>query len=384
MADEDAYDGAAPPAAPSLGGAGDPMDAEIGGGGGGGGPPTPPPQKSGGAAAAHAAHAAPLPAAAGAAWALRSVVKVFVARIDPNYGLPWQKSPQRTATGSGFVVDVAAFRGVGEDEVAEAALLREAGAGAGAGGGGGEGAALSLTQGEQEAGRGAGGAPGEGAAAASAVSAAAAVFAAASAQKGNNNGNNANPPARLMILTNAHVVNNAVTVYVRRPGSAKKWKAHVACAARQCDLALLSVADAAFWGGEGGDGAAAAGARAAALAASAAAQAGAAGGGGNGAAGAPAALAAGAAGGGGNGAAAPSLAPAPAPPAPPAPPASSSSLLPPLRALHFAARVPHVQEALVVAGYPTGGDALSLTSGIVSRVAMVRYSAYGRLIGVQS
>jgi S1-C subfamily serine protease len=212
------------------------------------------------------------PAAKKDNWALRSVLKIFVARIDPNYGLPWQKSPQRTATGSGFVVDVAEFQDVVDlSEVGVGAGAAASGEGDDAGGGGASAATKTTT------------ATGD-----------------------------------LMILTNAHVVSNAVTVYVRRPGSAKKWPATVACVARQCDLALLRVADRGFWGG-------------------------------------------GAAGGGGG-----------------------EAELPALRPLHFAARVPQVQENLVVAGYPTGGDALSLTSGIVSRVAMVRYSAYGRLIGVQS
>jgi S1-C subfamily serine protease len=263
----------APPlAAPSIGGA-DPMDADGAAAGAAAAaaprrPVSPPPGSA--AAAAAAAANAPRPTAAAAA-ALRSVVKIFVTRIDPNYGLPWQKSPQRAATGSGFVVDVSEFQPI-ENE-----------------------------QGQVEAEEGGGGAGGGG------------------------KQRSASPP-RLMILTNAHVINNAVTIYVRRPGSAKKFAATAACVARQCDLALLSVSDPAFWG----------------VAAAA----------------------------GGTGGAA----------------ATTSSLasLPPLQPLHFAARVPHVQEALVVAGYPTGGDALSLTSGIVSRVAMVRYSAYGRLIGVQS
>lgn len=31
---------------------------------------------------------------------------VFVTRVDPNYAQPWQKCPQRSATGSAFVLDV--------------------------------------------------------------------------------------------------------------------------------------------------------------------------------------------------------------------------------------------------------------------------------------
>jgi hypothetical protein len=36
-----------------------------------------------------------------------------------------------------------------------------------------------------------------------------------------------------------------------------------------------------------------------------------------------------------------------------------------------------------VAGYPVGGDSLSITKGIVSRVTMVRYSQGARLLGIQ-
>lgn len=38
-------------------------------------------------------------------WALRSVVKVFVVKVDPNYAQPWSKLPQRSSTGTGFVID---------------------------------------------------------------------------------------------------------------------------------------------------------------------------------------------------------------------------------------------------------------------------------------
>jgi hypothetical protein len=43
------------------------------------------------------------------------------------------------------------------------------------------------------------------------------------------------------ILTNAHVVRHYVTIHVRRPGIAKKWKASLLCEAMACDLALLTV-----------------------------------------------------------------------------------------------------------------------------------------------
>jgi hypothetical protein len=34
------------------------------------------------------------------------LLTVFVTRVDPNYAQPWQKCPQRSATGSAFVLDV--------------------------------------------------------------------------------------------------------------------------------------------------------------------------------------------------------------------------------------------------------------------------------------
>jgi S1-C subfamily serine protease len=282
------FEGAEGGALPSFEGVGDPMDPDGAGGDGSGGGATATaararrptsPLPPGSAAAAAAAHAPPRPTPA-VSENLRSVVKIFVTRIDPSFALPWQKNPQRSATGSGFVVDASQFQPI-DDE-------------GGSGGGG--------------------------------------------SKEDGKNDDKQQTQQRLYILTNAHVVANSVTVYVRRPGSAKKYAARVECVARQCDLALLSVQDKAFWGGAAAASAAPAPAEAAATAAAAAT----------------------------------------------AGPGAGPKSLPPLKPLHFAARVPHVQEALVVAGYPTGGDALSLTSGIVSRVAMVRYSAYGRLIGVQS
>lgn len=150
-----------------------------------------------------------------AGWALRSVLKVFVTRVDPNYAQPWQKCPQRSATGSGFVLDV----------------------------------------------------------------------------------------HKHIIVTNAHVVANAVTVYVRRPGDPKKWLASICCISKQSDLALLTVAEEAFWTD--------------------------------------------------------------------------------LRPLEFLTEMPELQSPIAVAGYPFGGDSLSITKGIVSRVAMARYGNTGRLLAIQ-
>jgi hypothetical protein len=45
-------------------------------------------------------------------------------------------------------------------------------------------------------------------------------------------------------------VDNATTVYVRRPGVPKKWTARVVCLGKMCDLALLTVEEEAFWGAD--------------------------------------------------------------------------------------------------------------------------------------
>eukprot|EP00803_Ostreobium_quekettii_P002645 evm.model.scf_1356.3 EVM.evm.TU.scf_1356.3 scf_1356:20076-25448(-) len=150
------------------------------------------------------------------AWALRSVLKVFVVRTEPNYAQPWQMRPQRSATGSAFVVD---------------------------------------TEGRH-------------------------------------------------IITNAHVVSNATSVHVRRPGNPKKWKATVLCEAKSSDLTLLTVEDPLFWEDD-------------------------------------------------------------------------------LRPLEFV-DVPDLQHPIFVVGYPMGGDSLSITKGIVSRITMTRYAvASNKLLGIQ-
>jgi S1-C subfamily serine protease len=48
-----------------------------------------------------------------------------------------------------------------------------------------------------------------------------------------------------------------------------------------------------------------------------------------------------------------------------------------LEPLHFGT-IPHLQENVTVIGYPTGGDTLSITKGVVSRVLMHPYSHSGR------
>jgi S1-C subfamily serine protease len=50
-----------------------------------------------------------------------------------------------------------------------------------------------------------------------------------------------------LILTNAHVVYNGVSVRVQRPGLAGQFEGKVVCIARQCDLALVQVANDRFW-----------------------------------------------------------------------------------------------------------------------------------------
>ena len=43
-----------------------------------------------------------------------------------------------------------------------------------------------------------------------------------------------------------------------------------------------------------------------------------------------------------------------------------------------------LQDSILVAGYPMGGDSLSITKGIVSRVVMTRYAhASNKLLGIQ-
>eukprot|EP00386_Alphamonas_edax_P006293 GDKI01020425.1.p1 GENE.GDKI01020425.1~~GDKI01020425.1.p1 ORF type:complete len:548 (+),score=159.47 GDKI01020425.1:159-1802(+) len=149
------------------------------------------------------------------AWALRSVLKVFTTSVEPNYSQPWQMYPQRSSTGSAFVLSV----------------------------------------------------------------------------------------EKKQILTNSHVISCATAVYVRRPGNAKKFKAEVVCEGKVCDLALLTVHDDKFWQGE-------------------------------------------------------------------------------IKALTFS-EVPELQSPISVAGYPVGGDSLSITKGIVSRLTLVRYSNAARLLGIQ-
>ena len=113
-------------------------------------------------------------------------------------------------------------------------------------------------------------------------------------------------------------------MYVRRPGDPKKTKATVACLARQCDLALLTVGGPSSGSSGGGDDEAAA-----------------------------------------------------------ADAAAADAFWDGLRALTLVDGTPDLQTNVIVCGYPVGGDSLSITKGIVSRVCMTRYSQAARLASLQ-
>lgn len=98
------------------------------------------------------------------------------------------------------------------------------------------------------------------------------------------------------VVTNAHVVENANSILVRRHGTARRFTAKVLCLGYQCDLALLTVDDEAFW--------------------------------------------------------------------------RDAPLLQ-LSSGDF----PHLQQSVIAVGYPTGGDAISVTSGVVSRIGVRNYGA---------
>ena len=99
------------------------------------------------------------------------------------------------------------------------------------------------------------------------------------------------------ILTNAHCVDNFAVVKVKKRGDAKRYIAHVVAIARDCDLALLTVSDRAFWS------------------------------------------------------------PTPRP-----------------IVLRGATDLPRLQDVVTVVGFPVGGDNMSITEGVVSRIDMQEYS----------
>lgn len=110
-------------------------------------------------------------------------------------------------------------------------------------------------------------------------------------------------PKGRRILTNAHSVEYYTVVQVKKRGSDVKFQCTVLAIAHECDLALMTVEDEAFW-------------------------------------------------------------------------ADTKPLLP--------GGLPMLQDAIVIIGYPIGGDTVSVTAGVVSRLEMMPYShGQAELLGVQ-
>ena len=108
------------------------------------------------------------------------------------------------------------------------------------------------------------------------------------------------------IMTNAHSVEYSSIVQVQRRGGSEKYEAVVEAVGQECDLALLTVHDPAFWAGLGGE-----------------------------------------------------------------------------NVLEFG-DLPEIQDDVEVLGYPTGGDSMSVTSGVVSRIEMQEYVQAGlHLLSIQ-
>jgi len=101
----------------------------------------------------------------------------------------------------------------------------------------------------------------------------------------------------LRLVTNAHSVEHATLVQVKRHQLEQKWVAKVLCIGPDCDLALLEVPSAGFWKG--------------------------------------------------------------------------------LEPLEIYPHLPELQDDISVLGYPTGGESLSVTQGVVSRVDLVDYAHSG-------
>lgn len=122
------------------------------------------------------------------------------------------------------------------------------------------------------------------------------------------------------IVTNAHCVAGAAQVRVRRPGSARRFTAHVIAVGRDCDLAILGVKDEAFW-----------------------------------------------------------TLPAPGSPTSRHPPPRAF-----IDVKERGDVLPALEERVTVVGFPLGGDTASVTSGIVSRIEMQPYTnGILRLLAVQ-
>lgn len=106
------------------------------------------------------------------------------------------------------------------------------------------------------------------------------------------------------ILTNAHSIEHFTFVRVKRRGDDTRYVASVLAIAEECDLALLTVPDDAFWHGG-------------------------------------------------------------------------------LTALPISERLPALRDSVIVAGYPHGGDGMSVTAGVVSRIELLEYTEASNLLSVQ-
>ena len=129
-------------------------------------------------------------------------------------------------------------------------------------------------------------------------------------------------PGGVGVLTNAHVVADQTFVQVRRHGSSVKHQARVHAVGHECDLAVLTVDDPAFWVDATG----------AARAADASDD------------------------------------------ADPSAAGTKEKNVPKRKVQPLPlGDVPHLQEHVTVMGFPQGGDNLSITSGVVSRVELTNY-----------
>ena len=117
---------------------------------------------------------------------IKACVKVFVTQVQPSYAMPWARGEEARSTGSGFVVEMPPEPPGSDSEPHVYETHPDA---------------------EKAA------------------------------------------PGRRCIVTNAHVVENFSLVQVRCAGSADKYVAHVLCIGHDVDLAILLVADEAFWEG---------------------------------------------------------------------------------------------------------------------------------------
>ena len=55
-----------------------------------------------------------------------------------------------------------------------------------------------------------------------------------------------------------------------------------------------------------------------------------------------------------------------------------------VKAVQLCKKVPHLEESVLCVGFPVGGDTISVTSGVVSRVEVMTYAAAcSELLGIQ-